>query len=83
MMSFGSGPDPASPSFIVLSSKERTPMISAHPGLPEFDYIRPKSLAEASRFLADHPGESRPFLGGQTFLFACEMGSGKKNTWLT
>jgi hypothetical protein len=39
-------------------------MISAHPGLPEFDYIRPKSLAEASRFLADHPGEARPFLGG-------------------
>jgi aerobic carbon-monoxide dehydrogenase medium subunit len=64
MMSFGSGPDPASPSFIVLSSKERTPMISAHPGLPEFDYIRPKSLAEASQFLADHPGEARPFLGG-------------------
>jgi carbon-monoxide dehydrogenase medium subunit len=39
-------------------------MISAHPGLPEFDYIRPKSLAEASQFLAGHPGEARPFLGG-------------------
>mgnify|MGYP007030177613 CR=1 FL=1 len=27
------------------------------PGLPEFDYIKPASLAEASRFLADHVGE--------------------------
>ncbi|HEX9616909.1 MAG TPA: xanthine dehydrogenase family protein subunit M [Anaerolineales bacterium] len=39
-------------------------MISAHPGLPEFDYIRPKTLAEASEFLAEHPGQARPFLGG-------------------
>jgi carbon-monoxide dehydrogenase medium subunit len=39
-------------------------MINAHPGLPEFDYIRPKSLAQASQFLAEHPGEARPFLGG-------------------
>lgn len=38
--------------------------IDAHPELPEFDYIRPASLAEASRFLADHPGESRPLMGG-------------------
>jgi CO/xanthine dehydrogenase FAD-binding subunit len=36
----------------------------AHPALPEFDYIRPGSLAEASQFLAEHPGEARPFLGG-------------------
>ena len=36
----------------------------AHPALPEFDYIRPGSLAEASQFLAGHPGEARPFLGG-------------------
>jgi CO/xanthine dehydrogenase FAD-binding subunit len=35
-----------------------------HPALPEFDYIRPASLAEASQFLAQHPGEARPFLGG-------------------
>jgi carbon-monoxide dehydrogenase medium subunit len=39
-------------------------MISAHPGIPEFDYIRPKDLAQASQFLAEHPGEARPFLGG-------------------
>jgi carbon-monoxide dehydrogenase medium subunit len=38
--------------------------IDAHPELPVFDYIRPSSLAEASRFLAQHPGEARPLLGG-------------------
>ena len=39
-------------------------MINPHPGLPEFDYIKPSSLDEASRFLAQHPAEARPFLGG-------------------
>lgn len=38
--------------------------ITAHPELPEFDYIKPASLAEASEFLASHPGEARPLLGG-------------------
>ena len=38
--------------------------INAHPELPEFDYIRPATLMEASRFLAQHPGEARPLLGG-------------------
>jgi carbon-monoxide dehydrogenase medium subunit len=38
--------------------------INAHPELPEFDYIRPATLAEASRFLAEHAGEARPLLGG-------------------
>ena len=39
------------------------------PGLPEFDYIKPASLAEASRFLAEHQGEARPFMGGtDTFV---------------
>lgn len=38
--------------------------IDAHPELPEFDYIRPASLAEASQFLAQHRGEARPLLGG-------------------
>ena len=38
--------------------------LSAHPVLPEFDYIRPQSLTEASRFLAAYPGEARPLLGG-------------------
>lgn len=39
-------------------------MINPHPGLPEFDYIKPASLQEASVFLAEHPGEAIPFLGG-------------------
>ena len=39
-------------------------MINPHPGLPEFDYIKPASLDEASRFLAQHPAEARPLLGG-------------------
>lgn len=39
-------------------------MISAHPGLPEFDYVRPATLAEASQFLAGHAAEARPFSGG-------------------
>lgn len=38
--------------------------INAHPELPEFEYIRPASIAEASRFLADHAGEARPLMGG-------------------
>jgi carbon-monoxide dehydrogenase medium subunit len=38
--------------------------LNAHPELPEFEYVRPASLMEASRFLADHPGEARPLLGG-------------------
>ncbi|CAG0936471.1 aerobic carbon-monoxide dehydrogenase medium subunit [Thermoflexales bacterium] len=44
-------------------------MITAHPGLPEFDYIRPTTLEEASNFLAQHPGEARAFIGGtDTFV---------------
>jgi len=39
-------------------------MISAHPGLPEFDYVRPATLIEASQFLANHAAEARPFSGG-------------------
>ncbi|MBE7474241.1 MAG: xanthine dehydrogenase family protein subunit M [Anaerolineae bacterium] len=39
------------------------------PGLPEFDYLKPASLAEASQFLAQHAGEARPFMGGtDTFV---------------
>jgi len=38
--------------------------INAHPELPAFDYIRPASLMEASRFLAQHTGDARPLLGG-------------------
>jgi carbon-monoxide dehydrogenase medium subunit len=38
--------------------------LNSHPTLPEFEYIRPESLAEASEFLARNAGEARPFLGG-------------------
>lgn len=34
------------------------------PGLAEFDYVKPTSLAQASRFLVEHAGEARPFMGG-------------------
>jgi CO/xanthine dehydrogenase FAD-binding subunit len=39
-------------------------MINPHPGLPEFDYIKPATLDEASHFLTQHPNEARPLLGG-------------------
>jgi len=39
-------------------------MINPYPGLPEFDYIKPGSLSEASQFLALHAGEARPLMGG-------------------
>jgi carbon-monoxide dehydrogenase medium subunit len=39
-------------------------MINPYPGLPEFDYIKPGSLPEASLYLAAHAGEARPLLGG-------------------
>jgi aerobic carbon-monoxide dehydrogenase medium subunit len=39
-------------------------MLNPHPGLPEFDYVKPASLEEVSQFLAAHPGEARPFSGG-------------------
>lgn len=38
--------------------------INTHPALPEFEYILPKTLVEASEFLSTHFGEARPFLGG-------------------
>jgi carbon-monoxide dehydrogenase medium subunit len=39
-------------------------MINPHPGLPELEYVKPASLSEASKFLAAHEGEARPFSGG-------------------
>lgn len=39
-------------------------MSNAHPGLPEFDYLRPATLAEASLFLQQHAGDARPLMGG-------------------
>jgi carbon-monoxide dehydrogenase medium subunit len=34
------------------------------PGLPEFDYIKPDSLAQASQFMVEHSGRSRLLCGG-------------------
>jgi len=42
--------------------------MDTHPTLPEFDYLRPRTPAEASEFLSGHPGESRPFMGGTDVL---------------
>lgn len=43
-------------------------MINSHPGLPEFDYVKPASLKEASQFLSQHAGEARPLLGGTDII---------------
>jgi carbon-monoxide dehydrogenase medium subunit len=42
--------------------------ITPHPSLPDFDYIQPKTIAEACDFLAHHPDDARPFLGGTDLL---------------
>lgn len=39
-------------------------MINPHPGLPELEYVKPATLAEASKFLAEHEGVAKPFSGG-------------------
>ncbi len=38
--------------------------LNTHPSLPEFEYIRPATLAEACDFLSHYPDTARPFLGG-------------------
>lgn len=38
--------------------------LNSHPTLPEFEYLRPQTLIEASEFLSRYPDEARPFLGG-------------------
>ena len=38
--------------------------LNTHPALPEFEYIRPGTLAEASDFLSHYPDTARPVLGG-------------------
>ncbi len=54
----------------------------AHPALPEFDYIKPKTLAEASQFLSEHAGESRPLLGGTDIFVRLRDGAWKENKFL-
>ena len=43
-------------------------MNNSHPALPEFEYLIPASLNEASQFLASHATEARPFMGGTDCL---------------
>lgn len=50
--------------------------LHAHPELPEFDYIRPASLQEASRFLTDHPSEAMLLLGGTDLFVRLRDGAG-------
>jgi carbon-monoxide dehydrogenase medium subunit len=52
-------------------------MITAHPGLPEFDYIKPTTLEEASTFLAQHVGEARAFIGGTDVFVRMRDGAWK------
>jgi CO/xanthine dehydrogenase FAD-binding subunit len=49
-------------------------MQTPNPGLPAFDYVKPASLAEASRFLIEHPGEAHPFMGGTDILIRMRDG---------
>ncbi len=39
-------------------------MNNSHPALPEFEYLTPASLKEASQYLASHATDARPFMGG-------------------
>lgn len=51
--------------------------LDAHPALPEFDYVKPSSLAEASQFLAEHSGEARTMLGGTDVFVRMRDGAWK------
>jgi len=52
-------------------------MLNPHPGLPEFDYIKPNSLLEASQFLSTHAGEARPLMGGTDIFVRMRDGDWK------
>ena len=43
-------------------------MNNSHPALPEFEYLKPASLVDASKFLADHPADAKAFMGGTDTL---------------
>jgi carbon-monoxide dehydrogenase medium subunit len=53
---------------VKLCTTEPGMSLDAHPSLPEFEYVRPQSLMEASQFLAEHQGAARPLLGGTDVL---------------
>ena len=58
-----------------LKFKGTDMVTNTHPTLPEFDYVRPKTLAEASEFLVQYPNEARPFLGGTDIFVRMRDGS--------
>lgn len=49
-------------------------MLNAHPKLPEFDYVRPETIDQATRFLIDHAGEAHLLLGGTDMLIRMRDG---------
>lgn len=49
----------------------------AHPALPEFEYIKPTSLAEAVAFLAEHAGDARALCGGTDIFVRMRDGAFK------
>jgi carbon-monoxide dehydrogenase medium subunit len=48
----------------VLDAEVASMVTNTHPTLPEFDYVKPATLSEASQFLFTHANDARPFLGG-------------------
>ena len=48
--------------------------MNAHPKLPEFEYVRPESIDQATQFLVTHAGEARPLLGGTDLLIRMRDG---------
>ena len=53
-------------------------MSDAHPVLPAFEYVRPKTAEAACQFLMDHLGEARPFMGGTDVLVRLREGVWKE-----
>jgi carbon-monoxide dehydrogenase medium subunit len=51
--------------------------INPHPTLPDFDYIKPGTLEEASKFLVEHRGDARPLLGGTDIFVRLRDGAWK------
>jgi CO/xanthine dehydrogenase FAD-binding subunit len=49
-------------------------MLNAHPKLPEFDYVRPETIEQATDFLIAHAGEAQIFLGGTDTLIRIRDG---------
>ena len=55
-------------------------MYGPSPGLPEFDYVAPDSLAEASRLLLESEGEASPMMGGTDLLVRMREGNVRPKT---